>query len=365
MFFRYLRGASGALSVALVGAVFLSPCLARADDAAPADNVSKARELFSEARKLVQDGNYAQACGKFEESLKLNVGIGTQFNLADCWEHVGRTASARSLFLGAAASAHALGQAEREQVAKARADALEPRLLRLVIDVRATDAELVIRRNQVPIERESWSTATAVDPGAYLIEASAPGKKSWSARVTVPATATETVSVTVPPLEDAAAACEPKSANSEAPIETKPLPLQPPDAPTPLADEPPSRSARRTAYALSLAGLGIASLGVGTVLAIEYQSKNDDAKTICPSSVGCSASDIDDHSGLVSDAKTFRTWSFVGFGVGGAALVGAAVLYFAPSSSGERASGFTAASFTAAPFVAGNGTWGAVASGKF
>jgi hypothetical protein len=360
MFSRFIRNAAGALSVALVAAVFLSAALARADAITPADNVLKARELFSEARKLVQDGNYPLACGKFEESLKLNVGIGTQFNLADCWEHVGRTASARSLFLGAAASSHALGQAEREQVAKARADALEPRLLRLVIDVRATDAELVIRRNQVPVERDSWSTAAAVDPGVYLIEASAPGKKAWSARVTVPATATESVSVTVPPLEDATVLCEPKSASSYAPTETKPLTTQRPEAPTPLADEPPARSARRTGYALSLAGLGIAAFGVGTVLAIEFQSKNDDAKVICPSSVGCSASDIDDHSGLVSDAKTFRTWSFVGFGVGGAALVGAAILYFAPSSSGERAS-----SFTAAPFVAGDGTWGAVASGDF
>ncbi len=358
MSFRFFLGLLGALSVVLVGVVLLSPSLARADDAAPADNVSKARELFSEARQLVQAGNYAQACGKFEESLKLNDGIGTQFNLADCWEHVGRTASARSLFLGAAASAHALGQAEREQVAKARATALEPRLLRLVIDVRATDAELLIRRNQVPIERDSWSTATAVDPGAYLIEATAPGKKTWSARVTVPATATETVSVTVPPLEDAASLCEPKSAAPDALSERKPLTAQTPEAPP--AHEPALRSTRRTAYALSLTGLGIASLGIGTVLSVEYQSKNDDAKAICPSSVGCSASDIDNHSGLVSDAKTFRTWSFVGFGVGGAALVGAAVLYFAPASSGERAS-----SFTAAPFVAGNGTWGAVASGKF
>jgi len=153
----------------------------------------------------VQDGNYQQACGKFEQSLRLNVGIGTQFNLADCWEHIGRTASARSLFLGAAASAHAAGQSEREQVAKARADALEPRLLRLVIDVRATDPELIVRRNQVAVTREAWGTATPVDPGSYLIEASAPGKKAWSSRVTVPVTASDAVSVIVPVLEDAAA----------------------------------------------------------------------------------------------------------------------------------------------------------------
>jgi hypothetical protein len=341
------------------GALFATRAV-HAQDAPPSDNVLKARALFADARKLVQDGNYQQACGKFEESLRFNVGIGTQFNLADCWEHIGRTASARTLFLGAAASAHAAGQTEREQVAKARADALEPRLIRLVIDVRATDPQLVIRRNQVQVDREAWGTATPVDPGAYLVEASAPGKKPWSAHVTVPLNASEAVSVTVPPLENDATACDPKGAETPRSAGTAQSPEHAAEQPAPLVDEPLPRSARRTAYALSLAGLGIASLGIGTVLAIEYKSKNDDAKAICPSSVGCSASEIDDHAGFVSDAKTFRTWSFVGFGLGGAALVGAAVLYFAPSRSSESGAGLMAT-----PFVTGDGSWGAMASGRF
>lgn len=330
---------------------------ANAQDAAPTDNASKAKALFAEGRKLVQDGNYEQACGKFEESLRLNVGIGTQFNLADCWEHIGRSASAQSLFLGAAASAHAAGQTEREQVAKARADGLEPRLLHLLIDVRATDPELTIRRNAVEVKRESWGAAVPVDPGTYLVEASAPGKKTWSARVSVPANASAAISITVPPLEDPAVACEPAAT---APAENAAKPEKKAEKPVvapPLTDGE-QRSPRRTAYSLALAGVGVVSLGVGTVLALEYKSKNDDARAICPSGVGCSSSDIDRHSSLVSDAKTFRTWSFVGFGVGGAAVIGAAVLYFAPSS--QRASGVVAA-----PFVTADGTWGAVASGKF
>lgn len=346
------------LIAAVVGALLGHAPSARAEDAAPTDNASKARTLFAEARKLAGDGNYQQACGKFEESLRLNVGIGTQFNLADCWEHIGRTASARALFLGAAASAHAVGQTEREEVAKARADALEPRLLRLLIDVRATDPELSVRRDQVAVTRDTWGTATPVDPGSYLIEASAPGKMPWSARVSVPVTASEAVSVTVPPLEAAAAACEPKTAAASA--GSRPQTRPAPDQPAPLVSEPAARSARRTAYALSLAGLGVASVGLGTVLALEYKSKNDDAKGICPRGVGCTASEVDDHAGLVSDAKTFRTWSFVGFGVGGAALVGAAVLYFAPTGSSERSS-----NLVATPYLGGDGSWGAVASGRF
>lgn len=354
---RHLSLAS-LLALLLSGAV--APRVCRADEPDTADNATRARALFAEARKLVQAGNYSSACAKFEESLKLNDGIGTQFNLADCWEHIGRTASARSLFLGAAASAHAAGQSEREQVAKARADALEPRLLRLVIDVRASDPELVVRRNQVGVTREEWGTAAAVDAGMYWIEASAPGKKTWSARVSVPLDASNPITVTVPPLEDIAAACEPKTDSADL---AKPARANAPEAvekAAPLRSEPAPRSARRTAIAISTAGVGVLGLGVGAVMALEYKSKNDDAKAICPSGMGCSAGEIASHASHVSDAKTFRTWSYVGFGVGGAALIGAAVLYFTPSSASSRASGFVAA-----PFAGADGSWGAVASGRF
>jgi hypothetical protein len=373
---RFARNLPLLLSTAVAFGASFGARVASAEDAPQSDNVLKAQALFAEGRKLVQSGNYQQACGKFEQSLRFNVGIGTQFNLADCWEHVGRIASARAVFLGAAATAHAAGQNEREQVAKARADGLEPRLLRLVIDVRATDPKLVIRRNQVLVEHDAWNSATPVDPGVYLIEATAPGKRAWSARVTVPFNATEAVSVTVPPLESSAAACAPKGAEVVA-LPSEPAPIVPEtepgsdapkpsqlaadaDKPAPLTDDPPPpRSARRTAYALSLGGFGVASLVVGAALAAEYKAKNDDAKLICPSSAGCSAYQIKAHGDFVSDAKAFRAGSFVGFGVGAAALVGAAVVYFAPSSPAQRYG------FVAAPFVASDGSWGAAASGRF
>ena len=58
------------------------------------DSVAVAEHLFQEARVLVERGDYAAACPKLEASQKLEPAVGTQFNLADCYEHVGRTASA-------------------------------------------------------------------------------------------------------------------------------------------------------------------------------------------------------------------------------------------------------------------------------
>src|SRR5690349_20750961 len=112
------RRGNAALGAFVVGVAMTSPLTARAEEAATP--MAPARQAFMEGRKLAQAGDYAAACPKFEESLRLEVGVGPQFNLADCWEHIGRTASARALFLGAAASAKAVGQADREQVLRER-----------------------------------------------------------------------------------------------------------------------------------------------------------------------------------------------------------------------------------------------------
>src|SRR4051794_25809493 len=85
-------GIAGAFALCLVG----TTASAQSESAA-------ARALFAEARKLMAAERYDEACPKFEESLRLDQGIGTQFNLAHCWEKQGRTASAWGMFLDVAA----------------------------------------------------------------------------------------------------------------------------------------------------------------------------------------------------------------------------------------------------------------------
>jgi hypothetical protein len=179
-----------------------------------------ARSLFNEARKLTSQGHYDQACPKFEESMRLDNGIGTRFNLADCWEHVGRTASAWSLFLDVAASAKSSSQADREKVARQRAAALEPRLARLTIRVPASDSGIEVRKNEILVGRAQWGTATPVDPGSYVIEARAPGKKSWKTAVTIAANGPPTT-VAVPELEKDATPVTPVPAATTTTADTK------------------------------------------------------------------------------------------------------------------------------------------------
>lgn len=331
---------------ALLAGAALAPRPAAADEA-----VSPAKQLFLDARKLVADGKYAEACPKFEESLRLELGVGTQFNLADCWEHIGRTASARALFLGAAASAKAAGQADREQVLRDRATALEPRLSKLVIEVVATDKKLSVKRNELPLEDDTWGKAIAIDPGKYTITARAPGKQPFEKQVEVTA-GTPLVTVQVPELEP----LEPAPAKTpEASAEpAKKAPALPP------ANAEADRGSGLNYRAVTVASLGLGAIAVGTVMGLRYRKANADAKDICPSNHDCTIQQIQDHDRLVDDAKSARAWSYAGFGVGALGLVGAGALWYF-----QRPKTSAGVSWQAAPVVAADGSYGAALSGSF
>jgi hypothetical protein len=102
---------------------FVRPALADSTDSGAA--MRQAKALFDDARLLVKSGYYLQACPKFERSLQLNAAFGTEFNLADCVEHLGQTNRARALYLDVADKTHAVGQTDREQLARERAAALD------------------------------------------------------------------------------------------------------------------------------------------------------------------------------------------------------------------------------------------------
>jgi hypothetical protein len=319
--------------------------------AAAQEAESPARALFKEGRELAAKGNFAAACPKFEESLALEVGLGTQFNLADCWEHIGRNASAQQLFLGAAASAKAAGQAERESVLRDRATALAPRISKLVIEVGSSDPKLTIKRDELPLEPEQYGRAVPVDPGKYVLTAKSPNKETWTQNVEVKA-GQKVVTVVVPEL---------KPLKAE-PVAAKPKPAKPVVAAVKPPPAPSSSDTDRDVNykALGLAVAGVSGLAFGTYMGIRYKSNNDEAKLICPTNSGCSQKEIADHQGLVDKASSNRTWSYVGFAGGAAALVASAAFFVfdAPRKP-------TSLAFRAAPALGETGFYGAAVSGAF
>ncbi len=327
------------------------------------ESESSARELFKDARQLASDGKYTDACPRFEKSLALEAGMGTQFNLADCWEHIGRFASARELFLTVAEAAIEKGETDRARLATERAVALAPKLSRLQIKHDRVGVELRVTRAGVLIERDDWNRPSAVDPGHYSVELLLNGKKNWSTEVDVPARAL-TVLVTVPAKGNSGQTPSGSWVPAEAETihdsaQTSTLHARRTE---PL---PPNEAKKGPSIWPTVAILaGIAGVGTGTVFALIYESKNAQAKKICPASIGCSDYDISQHGNVVSSAQTARVGAYLGFGLG-AASIAAGTIYYATRPSKHESP--PSVSFDIAPAVepGRQGFWGAAARGTW
>jgi len=283
-------------------------------DASLADKAA-AQTLFDEGRKLMTAGKFNEACPKLAESQKLDPGVGTQFNLSDCYEKLGQTASAWAGFLEAASAAKAMGQSDREKVARERAATLAPRLSKITItSASASLPGLEIKRDGVAIGRALWGTAIPVDPGSHLIEASAPGKKPWQTNAKVEGEKANVV-VSIPMLEDA----PPEAATAQA--STSAI----------VADTGSPGRGRRT-LALVVGGVGIVGLGVGTAFALSAKAKKDDSLLNCPASPNlCNATGVNQRN----DARSAGDVATVAFGAG-VILIATGVVLFVTAPSGEK-----------------------------
>lgn len=288
-----------------------------------AENKAAARALFEEGRKLVAEGKLSEACPKFEASQRLEPGAGVLFNLADCYEQIGRTASAWSLFLEVASMSKATNQADKEAAARTRASALEPKLSRLTISVPSgSEIEgLLLKRDGELVSKEMWNVRLPVDPGKHTLEATAPGKKKWVKTVSVDAGST-TAAIEVPALELAPA---------DQPRDT----VEPP----PPAAAPPEKfwTTRRT-IAASVAGIGVLATGVGGYLALSAKSDYDGSSDYCDGDL-CKPQGLSIRSDAISKANT----AGIIMGVGLAAVAAGAVVWFtAPSAPKEQKAGLRA-----------------------
>jgi hypothetical protein len=279
-----------------------------ATDSATADS------LFNEALALLANKKAAEACPKLEASQRLDPGIGTLLYLADCYQQMGRTASAWGTFREAAYLAKA-AKDDREEVAVENARNLEPKLSYLTIQVSSSPGvTLEIERDGQLMEDALWNTSIPVDPGAHTVKASAPGKKPWSTTVNV-GEGPRQERVAVPALEDA-------------PVVVAPVPMS---APPP---EPPHTASTQKTVGWVLLGAGSAGLITGGVLALLARGDNTDAKAECrPDLIRfCNPKGVE----LGNSAHTKATWAGISAGVGIAALgAGVTLLLLAPPASSQ------------------------------
>ncbi|WP_170228985.1 hypothetical protein [Polyangium fumosum] len=273
-----------------------------------------AEALFDEGKWLMVEGRYPEACPKFAESQRLDAGVGTLLNLADCLEKIGRTASAWAEFRAAVYAAREKGQVERETVARERAAALEPKLTRLVITAPWAEKlqNVEIRKDGQVLGRALWGTAVPVDPGKHVVEAQAEGKRPYRVELEVPGGEATRVTTTIPELMDA------------------------PQAPPPPPEKPlsNSRASVHKIAGIALGGAGVVSVVAGSVLGMQAIARNGDSAAHCIEGNLCDVTGV----ALRSEARTRGDAATGAILAGVLAAAGGLVLYLtAPEGTPARA----------------------------
>jgi serine/threonine-protein kinase len=308
----YLRSQFAPSAAVLAAALVLTS--AAAAQPTPA-NKAASSALFTDAQALMAAGRVNEACPKFAEAQRLYPTAGTLLNLGDCFERSTptRTASAWGAFRQAEVAARNAGDAERQAEASRRALVLEPSLSKVTLDVPppARAPGLEVKWDGNIVGEGMWGTAVPVDAGEHALEASAPGKRSWSRKLFVQPSG-GTVSVPIPELPPAPIAA----------------------VPAPMPGAPQAGWSTQRYVGLGLGVVGVAGVVVGAIFGTKAAGKNTDSLPHClPSDITrCDATGV----GLRNDAFSAATVSTVAMLVGGAALVGGTITFLtAPSGTAK------------------------------
>ncbi len=306
-------------TLALVALLLVTSAASAQGDAAAAE------QLYKEGKALAKKGDYAAACPKLEASYRLDRGLGTLVNLADCHERIGKLASAWAEWN----EAHDLAKRDKDDVrakfAAERRDKIEPKLPKLQINVKNPVDSLAVYRGDSKIEAATYGSALAVDPGEVVVSVRRGDQVLKSETVTTKASQTASVELDLAALD----AEFPPPKVAPPPVTTAPAP-----APAPPPPRPPPPSGSQKTIGFVVGGVGVVALvtaGVLEGMALSKKSKADEPDQ-CVNGY-CSPNGFK----TVEEAKDLATvgqW----VGIGGVLLtaVGATLVFTAPSSAETR-----------------------------
>jgi tetratricopeptide (TPR) repeat protein len=243
--------------------ITLAVLVAFAGQAVADKDKDKADSLFKQGKKLMAEKRYAEACAAFEQSFKLDPGIGGELNIAKCYEEWGKVGRAYSAYQHA------------EQMAKEASDPREPKIHDLVAGLEPQVPKLTIKLSSgsdpklanatlddKPIEPGAFGQPQIVDPGPHTIEYESNGKKK---KRVVPVERGGTSEIT---LDIGAGAIVVKQPD----VVVKKEPEPPPPAP-----RDPGRNQKFLAY--GAAGVGVVLIGVSSAMTLSAKSRYDSALT--------------------------------------------------------------------------------------
>ncbi len=343
MIMRNPRELASLIASLVLAGVCLVATPARADE--PVDE-QRVNTLFAEAREAFVAGDYATACPKYEEVVRLKPGLGARIGLGDCYRAQGRLSKAWETYKAVVDEVpevvkRAKGFTEQSKAqkrgdeARARITEIEPKIGWIVVVVPEAAAalpNLTVHLDGMVLAREKFGVRLPVDRGEHVIDAGAPGKKTWGKSVAMGEGAE--LSVTLQPLED-----------DVPPVKTDPVVKPPPNEITPAivpvsGNKPPPDtkgpevgqkndffSTQRIA-GLSIGVVGLGAVVAGSVLGLRAIEKRD-ASVVDGHCTVNSCDDIGLPLRQASyDAGNVSTGLFIGGGV--ALAAGVALFLTAP-----------------------------------
>ena len=308
--------------------------------AQPSGASAQAEMLFRRGKELMGTGKTAEACAAFDASEKLEPTISTRMNQANCREKNGQLATSWGLFLDAERQTRSASDGATKQLHKValdRASKLEARLssIQFAVTPDRRVAGLELLRDGDVVDPATWNTKLPVDGGTYKVLARAPGVAPWSTTVVI-ASERDIKTVEIPKLEPAPPP-NPPLRPDPTPIRT-PVPPGRPVAPPARPIVEPARGGltMRRKLSITAAGVGVAGVVVGAVFGVSARGKQTDAEDLCPDP----AIECVNAARATALTKSGHDRAFVAnlaFGLGGAAIVGAAVLWLVgkPAEAGH------------------------------
>ena len=262
----------GGLSALILG---VGACVASPVRAGEEADVSRAQELFDQARALLHSNRIPEACALFAESQALDPGGGTLLNLGICRYREGRTATAHRLLTQALDQARSEGRANRVATAERHLSVLATLLSRLTVRLDPSADGVVVELDGERLPQERFGEAMPLDPGTHEIRATAPDHEPWSTTVTLGRIA-DHIAVEIPRLtalgRTATAGQVASTTKKQAAIERRPVSLAAPF-------EPPRQSASSLMWlGYGLTGVGALATGFGAYFgarAVHLRGKSD------------------------------------------------------------------------------------------
>jgi hypothetical protein len=292
------------------GTALLFACVlfAHGAGAAGPEERGRADALFKEGLRLFETGQTSKACGRFDESYRLDPALGTLQNLALCHEKEGKFLLAYDEFTELSSKAAAAGKTARVDVAREHLAALDGKVARVSLKF---DDDVHVTGVEVDSAARDWRAPIALEAGHHVITAHAEGRPDARLEYEASDGGGKALSVPFPSVSTPAAVA--------------PLP-----SPAPAVEpESGGGGAGPTKVPLYVAaGVGAAGVVVGSVFGILTFTQKAAGDRHC-AGVYC------DPSGLSSEnaAHTSATLSTVGFAVGVAALGTCAVLLLTQRSA--------------------------------